>query len=210
MYSYHRCRCMPCCDANNEYNREANKHRRRREMVDADLVRARIGKLRAAGLTIAEMADMCAVNATVLQFALHGRKGRKPKTVQASTFRALNAIGFKDIAAVQKPAGRKVDADLPRRQIHSLHSFGWGSHEIASRVGITNATLNRILKGYMTTAALSDRISQVHTELHGLIPEQATRLQKNRATQARNRALANGWTADTATDIEYARYAKAH
>jgi hypothetical protein len=62
----------------------------------------------------------------------------------------------------------------------------------------------------MTTAELSDRIGDVHAQLHGTMPEQVTTVQKNRATQARNRALANGWTADTATDLEYARYSRAH
>jgi hypothetical protein len=66
------------------------------------------------------MADMCAVNSKVLDFALNGRKGKKPKTVQASTFRALNAIGFRDIAAVQKASGRKVDSNAARLQIQSL------------------------------------------------------------------------------------------
>lgn len=210
MYGYHKCRCTPCGDANREYNRRTTAHRPRREMVDADLVRARIGKLRSAGLTVTEIADMCGVHVKVLDYAIAGRKGRLPKTVQASTFRALNAIGFKDIASVEKPAGRKVDADLPRRQIQALHSFGWGSHEIAARVGITSPTLNRILKGFMTTAEISARINQVHGQLHGTEPEQVTRVQKNRATQARNRALANGWTRDTATDHEYAVYSKAH
>lgn len=210
MYGYHRCRCIPCGDANREYNRQANKHRKRREMVDADLVRARIAKLRAAGLTIVEIADLCAVNAKVIDFAINGRKGKKPKTVQASTFRALNAIRHKDVAAVEQPRGRKVDADLPRRQIQSLHSFGWGPYEIGSRAGATEATLNRILKGFMTTAELSSRIGQVHEELHGIDAPLDTPAQRTRATKARNRALANGWTRDTATDREYAIYSRAH
>jgi hypothetical protein len=210
MYGYHRCRCIPCGDANRDYNRQATRHRKRREMVDADLVRARIAKLRAAGMTIAEIADLCAVNAKVINFAVNGRNGRKTKTVKASTFRALNAIKAKDIAALEKPAGRKVDAEVPRRQIQSLHSFGWGPYEIGARAGATDATINRILKGYMTTGELSARIGQVHTELHGIDAPTDTPEQRTRATKARNRALANGWTRDTATDAEYAIYSRAH
>lgn len=210
MYGYHRCRCTPCGDANREYNRQAAKYKPRREMVDADLVRARIAKLRAAGLTITEIADLCAVNAKVIDFAINGRKGKKPRTVQASTFRALNAIRHSDVAAVEKPRGRKVDGDLPRRQIQSLHSFGWGPYEIGSRVGATEATLNRILKGFMTTAELSAKIGQVHEDLHGTDAPVGTPAQRTRDTKARNRALANGWTCDTATDSEYAIYSKAH
>lgn len=209
MYGYHKCRCIPCGEANREYNRLATKHRKRREMVDADLVRARIAKLRAAGLTIVEIADLCAINAKVIDFAIHGRNGRKPKMVQASTFHALNAIGFKDIAAVERPRGRKVDGDLPRRQIQSLHSLGWGMFEIGSRAGATAATLNRILKGFMTTEELRVRIGEVYEELHGTTPPTDTTGKKVRASQARTRAAANGWTPDTASDYEYARYTRA-
>lgn len=208
MYGYHRCRCIPCGDANRDYNRQANKHRKKREMVDADLARARIAKLRAAGLTITEIAGMCAVNPKVIDFAIHGRNGKRPKTVQASTFRALNAIGHKDLVTVEKPAGRKVDGDLPRRQLQSLHSFGWGPYEIGARVGATDATLNRILKGFMTTEDLRARIEKVHADLHGTEAPLDTPTKRTRATKARNRALANGWTCDTATDREYARYSR--
>lgn len=88
MYGYHKCRCSPCCDANREYNSQASRYRARREMVDAELVRARIRKLRTAGLTVAEIADLCAANAKVIDYAVNGRKGKLPQTVQASTFRA--------------------------------------------------------------------------------------------------------------------------
>ncbi|WP_230854505.1 hypothetical protein [Arthrobacter terrae] len=210
MYGYHRCRCAPCRTANRDYNRENTKYRPRRQMVDADLVRARIAKLRAAGLTLGEIADMCAVNSKVIDFAVHGRNGRKPKTVQASTFRALNAISSKDIASVERPRGRKVDGDIPRRQIQSLHSFGWGMFEIGSRANATAATLNRILKGFMTTEELRASIDRVHAELHGMEAPTATTSEKARASKARTRADANGWTPDTSSDLEYSQYVRVH
>lgn len=210
MYGYHRCRCTPCSEANTAYNREYNKHRPRREMVDADLVRARIVKLRTAGLTIAEIADMCAVNAKVIDFAVKGRNGKKPKMVQASTFRALNAISSKDIASVEKPAGRKVDGTIPRLQVQSLHSFGWCGREIANRTGINPSTISSLLAGNNVTESARAGIDAIFAELHGTTPPLETAAQRGRATVARNRALANGWTADTATDYEYARYSRAH
>lgn len=210
MYNYHRCRCTPCGDANREYNRRSNQHRKRREMVDADLVRARIAKLRESGLTVAEIADLCAVNAKVIEFAIKGRNGKLPKTVQATTFRALNAISFKDIASLQKPGGRKVDGTVPRLQVQSLHSFGWCGSEIASRIGFTASTISSLLAGNGITEEVRAGIDRLYTQFHGTTPPLDTPAQRARATVARNRALANGWTADTATDHEYARYSRAH
>lgn len=210
MYGYHKCRCTPCGKANRDYNREANKHRQRREMVDADLVRARVAKLRSAGLTVAEIADLCAVHSKVIEFALNGRNGKKPKTVQASTFRALNAISFKDIAKLDKPGGRKVDGEVSRAQVQSLHSFGWCGREIAARIGITASTISNLLAGTGISEEVRAGIDRLFTELHGIYAPAETPAQRGRATVARNRALANGWTQDTATDLEYARYSRAH
>ena len=126
--------------------------------------------------------------------------------VQASTFRALNAIRYTDIASVEKPRGRKVSGEVPRRQIQSLHSFGWGMYEIGSRAGATAATLNRILKGFMTTEELRAAIDRVHTDLHGKNAPATTTAEKIRTGQARTRAAANGWTPDTSSDLEYAAY----
>lgn len=210
MYGYHHCRCTPCGDANREYNRQAAKYRPRREMVDADLVRARIAKLRAAGLTVAEIAGLCAVHPKVIDYAIKGRNGRKPKTVKASTFRALNAIRHKDVATLERPAGRKVPGDSARLQVQSLHSIGWCGREIASRAGIHDSTISSLLAGNGITEDARVRIDRIYAELHSTCPPLETAAQRARATVARNRALANGWTTDTATDHEYARYSRAH
>lgn len=210
MYNYHRCRCVPCGDANRAYNRQANQHRKRREMVDGDLVRARIAKLREAGLTIAEIGDLCGVHTRVIAHAANGRKGKLPKTVQASTFRALNAITFKDIASLEKPGGRKVDGTIPRLQVQALHSFGWCGSEISARIGFTASTISSLLAGNGVTEEVRAGIDRLYQQVHGTTPPLDTAAQRGRATVARNRALANGWTADTATDHEYARYSRAH
>jgi hypothetical protein len=179
-------------------------------MVDGALVRDRIGVLRAAGLTIDEIADMCALSPSVIAFDLNGRDGRPaPARVRASTLAALNAIRARDIAAVERPAGRKVDSDLPRRQVQALFSFGWDAQDIAERVGVHRTTIGNLLRGLGTTEKVRAGIGRVHAELHGTRPVQDTPARKGRSTLARERATANGWTADTADDHEYAAYARA-
>ncbi|WP_139187278.1 hypothetical protein [Pseudarthrobacter chlorophenolicus] len=209
-YKYHRCRCAPCKWANAEYNRLAKQHRSRREMVDADLVRARVAKLREAGITVLEMAELCAMSPKVLNYAVNGRGGRKPKKVQASTFRALNAIGFKDIASLDRPGGRPVNGDVSRSQVQSLYSFGWPSSMIAQRIGVSRHSIKALLAGQNITEAARAAIDSFYAEVRGTEPVLSTPSERAASTAARNRAIANGWTADTATDHEYARYSRAH
>jgi hypothetical protein len=207
MYGYHRCKCAPCAEANREYNRQSARYKPRRAMVDAELVRQRVAVLRAAGLTVAQIADFCAVSPKVIDYAVKGRKGRLPKLVQASTLQSLNAIRYTDVAAAERPEGRPVNGDTPRRQVQSLHSIGWGSREIAARIGATPETVRRLLKGYMTTELLRRRIDSLYTELRQTPAPQRTPQEKASASHAIRRARENGWTPETAEDREYAMVA---
>jgi transcriptional regulator with XRE-family HTH domain len=211
MYDKHRCRCIPCTKANRDHSRA---HKRpvppRHPMVDGDLVRARIAVLRSAGLTLEEIADMCGVNPAVVGYDVNGRDGRRPPAkVRASTLAALNAIRARDIAIVEKPQGRKLNGDIPRRQVQALYSFGWDALEIAERVGVHKVTINNLLRGLGTTERVRAGIDRLHAELHGTEPVQDTPSRKRNVTLARRRAAANGWTADTASDHEYAGNAMA-
>ncbi|MBO1269461.1 hypothetical protein J1902_16055 [Arthrobacter sp. PO-11] len=210
MYNYHRCRCTPCREANLEYSRQSTKHRPRREMVDAGLVRSRITELRAAGLTVLQISNLSGIHAKVIEFAMKGRNGKKPKTVKASTFRALNAISYKDAEGAEKRRGRIVNGDIPRRQLQSLHSLGWCGSEIATRIGANASTISHLLAGNGITEDYRARIDRLYAELHGTNAPQETANERRSATVARNRALANGWTSDTATDHEHARPVRAH
>jgi hypothetical protein len=209
-YVYHRCRCVLCKAAKAENSRIERRHRRRVEMVDADLVRARVARLRTAGLTVADIAALAGISTQVLDYSIYGRGGTKPKLVRASTFKALNSIGFKDIAALELPTGRQVDGDIPRRQVQSLYALGWSSALIAERIGFNRHTIKALLAGRNVRESLRVAIDAFYTEVQGTSPVLTTPSERAGSTAARNRALANGWTADTATDHEYARYARAH
>jgi transcriptional regulator with XRE-family HTH domain len=209
MYGYHRCRCVPCSDANRDYSRRSSALKPKREMADANLARARIDTLRGAGMTMAEIAALCGVNAKVIQFALYGHKGRKPERITASTLRALEAISYRDAAAVKKSPGRKVDGDIPRRQVQALHSLGWSGSVIASRAGAEHSNISWLLSGRGTSEEVRAAIDRVYEELRRTLAPETTPSERSRASRARNRAAANGWTADMAEDHLYAAYARA-
>lgn len=209
MYGYHRCRCVPCTEANREYSRRSSALKPKREMADANLARARIEALRNAGMTMAEIAALCGVNAKVIQFALYGHKGRKPERITASTLRALEAISYRDAAALEKPSGRKVDGDIPRRQIQSLQSLGWSGKAIADRAGTAETNLSWLLSGHGTSEDVRAAIANVYQELRGTPAPENTPSERSQASRARNRAAAKGWTAETAEDHLYSAYARA-
>jgi hypothetical protein len=209
MYAYHRCRCAPCTSANTEYDRQAKAHKPRITMADGDRVRARIAELRAAGLLMVEIADLCAVNPKVLDYAVYGRNGRPPATVRQSTLDALLAIRHKDIVSVEIPPGRRVDGASARRQVQSLHAFGWGSSVIAQRTGAAPSSISHLLSGSGLLEELRLKIDALYNELHGVEAPVATVLDRKRSTHAKTKAAAHGWTADTASDFEYGGYALA-
>lgn len=204
MYGYHKCRCTPCSEANLDYNRRSSALKPKREMADADLARVRIDALRKAGMTTAEIARLCGVHAKVIDFARLGHNGRKPEKVKASTLRALEAISYRDIMSLPKPAGRKVDGDLPRRQIHSLHSLGWSGRAIAERAGTAHTNISWLLAGHGTTEEVRVAVEYAYNELRLTPPPEDTAAARSQANRARNRATAEGWSIDTASDHEYA------
>lgn len=209
MYGYHKCRCIPCQGANREYNRRSAALKPRREMADANIARARITALRGAGFTLAEIGTLCGVHSKVIEFALKGTKGRKPATVKATLLRSLEAISYRDAATLEVPAGRKVDGDVPRRQIQTLHSLGWTGDTIARYAGTSPNNISWLLSGHGTTEEVRSAIALAYEELRATPPPETTPAEKGRASRARNKAKANGWTPDTAEDHLYAAYARA-
>lgn len=206
MYGYHKCRCLPCGAANREYYRSTAHLTRTRKWADADLARKRILQLRAAGLTMAAMADLCGVHASTLQFILKGPGGRTVQRILASTLDALNAISYKDLVSKPISKGTKVDGTVPRSQTMALHASGWCSEELSAQSGISIQTFNKLMRGFGTTEEMRGRINILYQRLHRTVPPQTEPLQQIRVRRALRKAGASGWTPDMA---EWCGYAEA-
>lgn len=200
MYGYHRCRCIPCQGANRDYCRATAHLTTRHDWVPAEPARRRVMLLKEAGLSIKAMADLCGVAPSQLQFLIRGPKGRVVQRVLASTLAALNAITYRDVAAVEIPAGTFVDADTPRRQLQALTAAGWSMAAAARATGLYRGTLIDILNGTGTREAMRLRIDAAYRQLHGSTPPTATRHERSAAGAALARAAANGWTIHQAED----------
>jgi AraC-like DNA-binding protein len=203
MYSYHRCRCIPCQKANRDYARSTARLTRRHQWVKAEPARRRVMMLREAGLSIKAIAELCDVYPSQLQFLIRGPQGRVVQRVYASTLAALNAISYSDVAAVEMPAGTYVDASSARRQLQSLTAAGWTMAAVARHTGINPCTLVGIMNGSNTREGIRVRIESAHLELHPEAPPAGTRYERSASGAARARAVANGWTVYEDEDFAY-------
>lgn len=194
MYGYHRCRCVPCQDANRDYYRTTAHLTRKHKWADAEPARRRVLLLREAGLSIKAMAHLSGVSASQLSFLVRGPQGRTVQRVYATTLAALNAITYRDVAAVEIPAGTYVDAGAARRQLQALTAAGWSMAAVAQRSGVHRTTLIDILNGGGTREGIRSRIQEAHTALRGTPPPASTRYERSAAGSARARAATNGWT----------------
>lgn len=204
MHGYHKCGCTPCREANRDYYRRANRYKSRRPMVDAELVRARVQVLRSAGMAMGDIAGLVGIRPSMLDYAVYGRKGRKPTKVLASTLDALNAISYRDAESVRPPAGRKLDGMTSRMQIQALYSAGWCAGSIETLTGVRASIITNLLRGSGVSEASRSAIEAVYKELRSSLPPEDDDRQRAAASRARHRASNNGWTRGMAEDMEYA------
>jgi hypothetical protein len=124
MYNRHRCPCGPCREANRAYHRTYTRPDRKDRtvvpMVDAGQARERVAVLRAAEMTMAEIADACAVNRSGLDFAVYGRNGKPPAKIRATTVAAANHLP----GCWPTWCRGKVDPDVPMAGQSSTASAG--------------------------------------------------------------------------------------
>lgn len=203
MYGYHKCRCIPCATANREYYRSTAHLTRTRKWADAEHARQRILQLRAAGVSIETMADLCAVHASTLRFILSGPGGRTVRRVLASTLDSLNAISYRDIAGRAVTKNTRIDGERPRLQTMALTAAGWCPEDLSELSGVGRQTFSRLLRGFTTTEEMRQMIDALYRDLRRSTPPQQTHLQRMRVRRALKRAAENGWSTGMAEDDEY-------
>lgn len=206
MYSWHRCRCLPCKAANRDYFRSTAHLTRRHKWADAAPVRQRILQLREAGLTYQALCDLSGLQLTAITTILRGPNGRTVKRVLASTAAAINAISYKDIAAYSPTNATRIDGSVARLQAMALHAAGWSPEELSERSGVGPQTFYRLLRGFGTTEQMRQRIDALYQDLRWAAPPMDTPLQRTRYRRAIRKSEANGWTRSMVDDAEYGEY----
>lgn len=200
MYGYHRCRCLPCMNANRAYYRSTSHLTSKHRWVEAELVRERITELRQAGLPMTAIAEMTGISESNLHGIFRGPGGRIPTRVRTSTLDALNAIRSRDIINRELTDDTRIDGSVLRLQIQSLHATGWSTRELADTSDVSIKTFDRLMRGLNTTEIMRRKIDRIYQERAFTPAPQETDLQKTRAERALTKAAANGWTPGMAED----------
>lgn len=159
-YKRDGCRCNVCGFAVSEYTRRRrNEIRRGTWRVDADLVRAHVRSLMAAGMGRRRIAEVAGVNQSTLSRQLYGRGDRKaPTTMRHDLARRLLAVA-PDLA----PNARVAVLGTARR-IQALVAIGWTLTEVAAGIGWTVQNLTHLV--CPSTGCVAARTAQAVADLY--------------------------------------------
>jgi transcriptional regulator with XRE-family HTH domain len=165
-------------------------------MVDAEPVRRHIAVLRAAGMSVAKVAEEAGVGYSVVRHILYGTHNMPPAR---QTFRSnAEAILRLRPDVESMPACARVEGAGTRRRIQALMTLGWTSQDIADRVGYTRVYVTALSSRGRVTAAAAKRIGRVFKELSMTVPADTLISRRTKAFARRK-----GWLPPLAWDEEW-------
>lgn len=171
--------------------------------VDAQPVREHVQAIRAAGMSLADLAAATGVGRGGLDHLLWGKPcDGLPPAARIRTETADALLNYWPRLDDYTAADAHVDATGTRRRLRALAATGWTWHAIAERAGIPQSTVERASRRAMVTAAtarairdLYDTVGGPPAERHGITPWIAAR--------TRRRATAAGWPPPAAWDDDH-------
>lgn len=198
-YVVDKCRCRPCRDAANAYERQRAKDRAygRDAYTDATPVRAHIEHLQAQGMGWKRIAAAAGIETSVVWKIIYGDVTRAlapTKRVMPKTHDAILAVTL-DLAP-----GAVIDGTGTRRRLQALVTLGWSMSELARRLDVLPSNFGTTIHGRkQVTAATASKARDLYDHLwdqpappsgrHGCVP-----------IKARNYAARMGWAPPLAWD----------
>lgn len=201
-YVADRCRCRPCTRANTLAARErttAIAYGTWSGLVDAGAARAHVQKLRAAGMSLKQLAALADVGRGTLDALIYGDPSRQlPPTarVHAKTEARLLAVRF-DITAL--PDSARIPATGSRRRLQALAVLGWSTPRLASHTHLNQRTLRTALTARSVSVATAIGIAGLYDQLRDRHPSGDDEARAAALAQAR-RAREGGWRPPLAWD----------
>lgn len=135
-YTFEKCRCEPCREANREYAKRTSLWNYRPAQVDAHPVREHLENLMSSkyhgahdGMGRRRIAKISGVNEGVISRLLYGRDGKLPKRIKRENAERLMAVR-EDLS----PAA-VIDAGETWRYLNELIDFGFAKTRIARALG---------------------------------------------------------------------------
>lgn len=210
-YVVDRCRCDACTEANRDWARD---HARQaaaaawdptlQPYVSGDIVRAHIAQLRAAGMGRRAIAAAAGLAESTLCGIMHGYHADDPNHPhhRPPRLKVRREVAERILSVTFTPAPHAVvDATGTRRRMQALVAVGWSQARLASRLGITETSLCRILAGSGgVLQATADAAAAAYEEWWRGPSAGASRAARGSITRARQHAARQGWLPPLAWD----------
>jgi transposase-like protein/lambda repressor-like predicted transcriptional regulator len=199
-YQKDECRCLECRAANAAATRLRNReltYGRWSPLVNADLVRAHIARLRSTGLGVPRIAELAGVSERWLRQIVHGDKGQLQAHVRADTARRLLAV---DAERANLAPNRKIDGTGTRRRLQALVALGWPPAWIAERLGRDRANFRQALFTDEVTARTAGDVAALYNQLWNTRPKPETPRGERAVADALAMAAQRQWLTPMAWD----------
>lgn len=191
-YTTHGCKCRQCTDAATATARRykwVHGHGHSTK-VPGEPVRAHLAKLRAAGMSTAEIAQVSGVAPASFRNVEAGRVC----DVQRRTAAAL--LAAKPVPIEQQRVGF-VDGTGTRRRLQALAAIGWAGPALGARLGLSRAHVRAIIRSDgQLSADLRARVMALYDDLWCEPQTGTAALRARRAAQRRGWVLPLAWDDD--------------
>jgi DNA-binding CsgD family transcriptional regulator len=173
-YVIDKCRCRPCRDSANRYERA----RQRQQMyghdayVDAAPARAHIKALMAAGMGLKRIVEVSDISQGLLWKLIYG-KTRADGTRAAS--QRIRPITEQTILAIHLnlAGGARVSGVGTRRRLQALVAIGWSQSKLARRLGMGGRNFGHLIHNLGMTGAVTVAHAKAVTALYDQLWDQA-------------------------------------
>lgn len=191
-YKLDGCRCNVCGFAVSEYTRKRETAIRKGVWrIDAEVVRAHVRSLRAAGVGRRRIAELAGVHDSTVSRHLYGRGDRPaPSTMRHDLAQKILAVGPDLAPTAVVPAVGTV------RRICGLVAIGWTLTEVAAGIGWSVSNLGTLLSRDSVTVRTAQAVAALYDRWSG------TPSTGRSAGRSRRMAVARGWAPPLAWDDE--------
>jgi hypothetical protein len=204
-YVLDACRCLPCCFASSEYDRQLKRRNAygRSNLVDAAPARQRVAELMAAGVGLKQIVRQSGVAQGALWKLMYGKK-RPDGTMTPS--RRITRANADRLLAMQPgdpkllADGARVDSTGARRRLQALACLGWSINRLAAEASIDRQPLDQAMRGELITARTARAVDAVYELLWDQPAPARDHREKIAASRARRAAEVAGWSRPQAWD----------
>lgn len=190
-YHMHKCRCEPCVNRANTYERTRRRLRaygRWHAWVDAATTRDHLRTLAEAGIGHRRVAQITRMSAATIRDIRCGDVTR----VRPTTALAILSIPL----TVERAAGVFVDGRGTRRRIQALLAAGWSTATIATHMDWIPGNIYRLTRQTHVTHRTAETVATIYEALaYTPVTDPPRSIQRSRALAARN-----GWVPPMAWD----------